>query len=360
MAANSNQHEYDSLEVSRPWKRWIRFRLWMVFVVVLLSSIVLAIVSYREPIVSSNLGYLRPLHRIEGNAWEIAWSPDRKRLAQLGWETSVQIYDSQTLVPLGSIGESQKVIHFAFSSDPNVYAYCENDRLVRVVNSSSGKVRTLDCQNIQPQMAFSPDGKQLATGGYAKVAKVWDVATGNLVHRLDMGGSNTGLGVQFSPDGQTIAVRDRNGKARLFDAQSGARLHTLELDECMGLAFHPNGQFLAIAYADGTFAIYDVASGKLREHQQTTAEETYRVAWSPDGKLLATSGLRGEVEIWRWDGTQTTRLHALPDSPEWAIGVGFSPDGTRLVIAGGSFDSNQNDRYVEVWGIPMLERVWGE
>jgi WD40 repeat protein len=75
----------------------------------------------------------------------------------------------------------------------------------------------------------------------------------------------------------------------------------------------------------------------------------YNVDWSPDGDLLVSAGLQGDVII--WDPTDLSIRRRLP-SPEWVIGVKFTPDGTRLLTAGGSRAAGSRDRVVQIWAVP--------
>ncbi len=77
------------------------------------------------------------------------------------------------------------------------------------------------------------------------------------------------------------------------------------------------------------------------------ADEIYRVDWSPDGKLLASAGLNTAITV--WNGEDLTLLQEL-ESPEWVIGLRFSPDGTRLITAGGGRQTG-SPREVRVWGV---------
>jgi len=196
-------------------------------------------------------------------------------------------------------------------------------------------------------MRFSPDGSLVATGGYGNSAKVWNVADGALIHTLDMGGATGGLAVLFSPDGTTVAVGNRNSTTRLFDAKTGALLQELNKGSSHGLAFHPSGKTLAIGYVDGSLVLWDVSTGTVRHEVNTGAEEIYRVDWAPDGRLLASSGLNTEITI--WNGDDLAPLQTL-ESPEWVIGLKFSPDGTRLITAGGGRQRG-SPREVRIWGV---------
>lgn len=199
----------------------------------------------------------------------------------------------------------------------------------------------------QPDVVFSPDGKLLATGGYATEAKVWNVDTGQLVHKLNCGPDIGGLTPIFSADGRTIAVGNRNSATILFDVATGKRTISLPKRETQELAFHPSGRLLAASYVDGSIRLWEPTTGQLLAEQEKVAGEIYSLDWSPDGKLLASSGLKGDICLW---DEQLQLRHTLT-APEWVISVKFSPDGARLMTAGG--EAARGDSHsVTVWGVP--------
>jgi len=213
----------------------------------------------------------------------------------------------------------------------------------------SGDRLVLETGSPQPDVVFSPEGTLLATGGYATKATLWNAKTGELVRNLDCGRNQGGLTPVFSPDGLTIAVGNRNSNTILFDVATGRRLWVLSKRETQGLAFHPSGRTLAVAYVDGSIRLWDTATGQLIAEQQKVAEEIYSLDWSPNGELLASAGLKGDICLW---DEQLQLLHSLASS-EWVISVKFSPDGTRLITAGGG-QTKGEPRSVTIWGVPAL------
>jgi len=195
-------------------------------------------------------------------------------------------------------------------------------------------------------MAFSPDGKLLATGGYSRHAKLWDVNSGQLIRSLDCEVVG-GLTPVFSPDGKTLAIGNRNSTTRLFDVDTGKLLHVLDKRMTQELRFRPDGRVLAIAYVDGSVSLWDVTGSKLLHDAHSGAKEVYTLDWSPKGDVLATAGLEGKIIL--WDPRGLSILKKL-QAPEWVIRVRFSPDGTRLLSAGGT--TLPSDRKVVVWSVP--------
>ena len=117
------------------------------------------------------------------------------------------------------------------------------------------------------RVAFSPDGRLLATASDDGTARLWDPATGEHLRTLT-GHAGPVSGVAFSPDGRLLATASRDGTARLWDPATGEHLRTLtgHAGAVCGVAFSPDGRLLATASGDGTARLWDPATG---EHQRT-------------------------------------------------------------------------------------------
>ncbi|MDB5352002.1 MAG: translocation protein TolB [Planctomycetota bacterium] len=319
-------------------------RTWLVLVTVVAG--VVGWQSRRAVLTPKNIASLTEVATLDEDVWQIAWSPERDRLALLGWEKSAEIRDVLSLRKIDSIGK--KLVYFAFSPDKDIVAYCQNGTTAEILDRRTGRSITLDAKNSQPQMTFSPDGTLLATGGYGTKARLWRVSDGEFLRELDTGPSQGGLAPVFSPDGKTLAVGNRNSTTILFDVATGRAMHILEKPESYGLQFSPDGRTLAVAYADGRIGLWNAADGLLLHMRRTLAEDLYRVEWSPDGQILASAGLKGKITL--WNPADLTILREI-DGPEWVIGLVFSPDGRNLITAGGPENSAAGKRSLKVWGI---------
>jgi WD40 repeat protein len=275
----------------------------------------------------------------------MVWMPHHL-LALHGWEESVEVLHPVSLRLVRQIAPAKRLVHFAASADGQSIAFCENTSSVEVHNLGTDKVLQLETNNPQPSMAFSPDGKLLATGGYGTQAKLWSTTAGKLVRCLDAPGEG-GLTTVFSPDGTLLAVGNRNDVTRLFDVQTGRLIHTLLRPMSHELKFSPDGRRLAVAYVNGSVALWDASSGKLLIERKVDAEEIYTLDWSPAGDVLVTAGLKGKIIL--WDGRKLSALREL-SAPEWVIRARFSPDGRRLFTAGGA-QSSTGTRQVTIWGV---------
>jgi WD40 repeat protein len=293
----------------------------------------------------SNAEKVRVIRELPRDASEMVWMRNGQ-LALHGWEESVEVLHPVSLRPVRKIAQRKRLVHFAASADGQSIAFCENTSSVEVHNLRSDKELQLETNNAQPSIAFSPDGKLLATGGYGTRAKLWSTTAGKLVRCLEAPGEG-GLTTVFSPDGMLLAVGNRNDVTRLFEVQTGRLVHTLPRPMSHELKFSPDGRRLAVAYVNGSVALWDASSGKLLIERKVDAEEIYTLDWSPAGDVLVTAGLKGKITL--WEGQKLSVLREL-SAPEWVIRARFSPDGRRLFTARGA-QSSTDTRKVSVWGI---------
>lgn len=209
-------------------------------------------------------------------------------------------------------------------------------------------------------IAFSPDGKSVASGYERKNIKLWDVSTGQL--KKVFKGHRYPLWVQsiaFSPNGETLAslslsIQSSAHKAEilLWDAATGEYQVTLKghdkipdnrIPNQSGLAFSPNGKILASGSGDGTIRLWDAKTtardsffhglrGALFGHHKATLKgHTYHVlsvAFSPDGQTIASGSSDETVRVW---DLRTQKLKAtLAGHTGRILTVAFSPDGSTL------------------------------
>jgi hypothetical protein len=146
-------------------------------------------------------------------------------------------------------------------------------------------------------VAFSPDGKRLATaGGGGDQVKVWDAATGQEIRTLK-GHTSVVWGVAFSPDGLRLASAGQDG-VKMWNAATGQEIRTLKghTRVVTSVAFSPDGTRLASAGQDGV-KVWDVATGQEARTLKGHSGGVTSVAFSPDGQRLASGG-GNQVKVW--------------------------------------------------------------
>jgi Tol biopolymer transport system component len=239
---------------------------------------------------------------------------------------------------------SQTVFSVAWSPDGRTLASACNDKAIRVWDVAGGKLlRTLNGdQSPVWSVAWSPDGKTLASGGADnKTIQVWDVASGKL--RTLQGHTHNVTSVAWSSDGKTLASGSWDKTIRLWDASNGILLRTLQghTDYVLSVAWSPDGKTLASASLDGTARLWEPMTGRMLTTLQTINSKVYGVAWSPDGKTLASASSDHTVRV--WDPATGRSLRTLRCRQEIPQSVAWSPDGKTLAVG-------TRDNRVWIWG----------
>lgn len=193
-------------------------------------------------------------------------------------------------------------------------------------------------------VAFSPDGRLLASGSHDKTVRLWDVANGAEIMTLS-GHDDTVSCVAFSPDGHTLASGSWDETIKLWDVANGTEIHTFDESQYLGanilsVAFSPDGQTLAAGFGMNTVQLWDVKSGTeirtLRTEdrpRQTKNCNVDSVAFSPDDRTLASTNVYHEVSL--WDVASGTEIRTLGSHDFCYHSLDFSLDG-RILAAGSS------------------------
>jgi hypothetical protein len=207
-------------------------------------------------------------------------------------------------------------------------------------------------------VAFSPDSRLLASGGWGRPVRVRDTTDGSLVRELKAAGTAV-YDLAFSPDGTLLATGSRDGAVAVSEPAGGRRLRARKPSPApvRALAFTADGALLASAHEDGVLRLWDTpALGRPRE-LKTGGETIYGTAFSPDGKLAAAACADGTVRVWHVpDGTQVAMIKCHTG---WATAVAFTPDGSLLASAGADGTIVLHDALsgTQVGGRPAAEGI---
>jgi uncharacterized protein with WD repeat len=192
-------------------------------------------------------------------------------------------------------------------------------------------------------VAFSPDGKVLASGSRDKTVKLWDTATGDLKRTLTEHTADV-YDVTFSPKGDLLASGSKDKTVKLWDARTGKVVRTLEghTDIVRSVAFAPDQKTLASASVDLTVRLWDVETGKLKQTLEGHTKRVKSIAYSPDGSILASASSDQTIRL--WDARTGKVVRTLEGHTGDLECVAFSPDGKLLA-------SSSHDTTVRLWDV---------
>ncbi len=178
-------------------------------------------------------------------------------------------------------------------------------------------------------LAWSPNGKQIASAGDASSIQIWDVADPQQVTALNSDFSQV-ISLAWSPDGDYIAAIGNKGEYEVWQPEGSLVGRFPIYTRINALAWSPDSRYLALAYANGIVGVVNATSGIQQVTSQQQSGAMTAVAWSPDGRYLAAGCSDGTVHI--LDGTSLQPVYTYRDD-QAITALAWAPGSKRIASA---------------------------
>ena len=252
-------------------------------------------VNYDDPLLERTLkGHTRWIT-------SVAYSPDGTRLASGSGDNTIRIWNAETGEHIRTLtGHKDAVRSVAFSRS-QLASSSDGNKTVWIWNAETGEhIRTLagHTANVR-SAAYSPDGSQLASGGFDNTIRIWNAKTGAPIRTLK-GHTDDVRSVAYSPDGSQLASGGFDNTIRIWNAKTGAPIRTLKghTDDVRSVAYSPDSSQIASGSVNGAIRIWSAKTGALIRTLTGHIGSVFSTAYSPDGTQLASGG-SDVIRIWR-------------------------------------------------------------
>jgi serine/threonine protein kinase len=282
----------------------------------------------------------------QGEVYADTWSPDGKRVATGGQDTTVQVWDALTG---GNVvvyrGHSQTVWAVDWQPNGSLIASGSGDTTVQVWNAQSALPilsYTGHSRDVYT-VAWSPDGTRIASGGVDKTVQIWDATTGAPV-QMYTGHNNTVRVVSWDPTGETIASCGDDGTVQVWDVATGSPRYVYTLPpndspdpyarDILAVAWSNHGDRIVVGGGDAIAYVLDAANGSPLLTYRGHLWRIWSVAWSPDDAKVVSSSHDGTAQI--WDAETAAHIYTYTghgfDNTVWQ--ALWSPNGQLIASAG--------------------------
>ncbi len=300
------------------------------------------------------------LHGHTGAVIGVAFVPGSGQLASLScpvistpdftWDSTVRVWEVDPRATLPVLRQHASYVYpVAFSADGRWIASGSWDKTVCLWDAATGEpCASLPHPSVVPCLAFSPKKPWLVTGTYAdKWLRIWDLETAQVRKKIKIQAGKLRL-LAISPDGTRVAataynLQDANHQMQVCDMTSGKILFSAP---GAALAYSPNGRWLAVRAEDEkTVLLLNAQTHETAAKFQGHDKLVYSATFSPDSCRLASCSQDGAVRLWQ---IGSDACQELPGHTDEVFAVAFHPDGKRLATAG-------RDQAIWIWDVARGE-----
>ena len=291
---------------------------------------------------------------LKGHAGEViavAFTPEGKSLISASCDRTIKLWDVETGKNTATLrGHANAILALALSRDGKMLASADGDGQIKLWNAVTGKNIATISESPEDllTLALSPDGRILASATSQSKLKLWDVVSAKNIAVLHRDGPTVRC-IAFSPDGKTLASGGEGKAVSLWDVRSGKHIAALNghAGHVHTVAFSPDGKILASGSGDITIKLWNVASRQNIDTLKVTSC-SFPVTFAPGGNVLASASADDTIEL--WDAATGKKIAVLGRNVQFAESIAFSPDGKFLASSGKLF-GNSRDTTVKLWDV---------
>jgi WD40 repeat protein len=277
----------------------------------------------------------------------LAYNSNGKFVAIAGTDHVIRVYKVRTVDPSSVeltqtlTGNAGAVLTLGFIGDNSLVSFCA-DQTTRIWDITSGKIllSTKGASGNESMAAISWAGAPVVASAARRHVSLCNYRTGESLHTFEVNDSDVAA-LAFTPDGKSLVIGSYKGVVRVLDVASWKVTSSIDLDTPVH-AMAASARYVAVGYRDGAVALLGakdlISVSEVKAHRGTITV----LAFSPDGKRLASAAADQAVKIWDVETHKVIRTFECPANARSAV---FSPDGRELAVCGA-------DGAVSFWRVP--------